>query len=141
MPLEIPDLPPLWTAPAPIGHNGGPVLEPRPPGRPSISTSELRDRILDLLGEGIPLRVICRTEGVPSRETVYRWRRSDPAFDRMCIFAQEQGYIDMAERVVAEVDQVLERRGVAWARLVFNWRREQLARMNPAYFGGKDMKF
>ncbi len=141
MPIEMPDLPALWSAPAPMGHNGGLPLAPRPPGRPSISTPELRDRILDLLSEGVPLRVICRTEGVPSRETVYRWRRSDPAFDRMCIFAQEQGYIDMAERVVAEVDQVLERRGVAWARLVFNWRREQLARMNPAYFGGKDMKF
>ncbi len=140
MPLEIPDLPPLWTAPAPIGHNGGPVLEPRPPGRPSISTSELRDHILDLLGEGIPLRVICRTQGMPSRETVYRWRRADPAFNRSFEFYQTEGYIGLVERVVEEVERILDKSGPKMAGRVFNWRRQQLSRMNPAFFGDRAMK-
>ncbi len=140
MPIEMPDLPPLWTAPAPIGHNGGPVLEPRRPGRPSISTSELRDRILDLLGEGIPLRVICRTQGMPSRETIYRWRRSDPAFDRSFKFYQTEGYIGLVERVVEEVERILDKSGPKMARWVFNWRRQQLSRMNPAFFGDRAMK-
>jgi len=49
-------------------HNGGPPPEPRGPGRPGISTSELRERLPELLCEGLPLRAICRMSGMPSRE-------------------------------------------------------------------------
>ena len=55
MRLEAPDLLPLWSSPAPIGHNGGPALQSRASGRPSISTSDLRERICDLLCDGVPL--------------------------------------------------------------------------------------
>jgi len=78
MSLEIPDLPPLWSSRAPIGHKGGPALLPRAPGRTSISTPDLRDRICDLLCDGVPLTAICRTPGMPGRSTVQRWRRDDP---------------------------------------------------------------
>ena len=86
MSLEKPDLPPLWSSPAPIGHNGGPSLL-RAPGRPSISTPELRERIGDLLCDGVPMAVICRTPGMPGRSTVQRWRRDDLGFDCSCRFA------------------------------------------------------
>jgi hypothetical protein len=140
--MEIPaDLEPLWTMPAAIGHNGGPPLETRKPGRPTIATPELHDKILDLLSEGIPLRAICREEGMPSRSTIYSWRRTDPAFDRLFDFVQVMGYDHLTFKVVAEIDRLCETHGAKWARWIFNIRCQQLARMNPRYFGGKDMKY
>ncbi len=139
MPLEKPDLPPLWSKPAPIGHNGGPSLSPRAPGRPSISTPELRDRICELLCDGVPLAAISRTPGMPSRTTVQRWRRDDPAFDRSCTWSQEQGYDLLAHRVVEEVMHSIKTRTPAMARLIFNVRCQQLARLAPAYFGNRGL--
>ena len=139
MPLEIPDLPPLWSSPAPIGHNGGPVLSPRAPSRLSISTPEMRDRICNLLCDGVPVAAICRTAEMPGRSTVQRWRRDDLGFDRSCGFAQEMGYDLLAHRVVEEVEAVMKTRGVMMARLIFNVRRQQLARQAPAYFGNRGL--
>ena len=101
-PIQLPSMPPLWAPPTPMPpinrqHNGGPPLEPRRPGRPGISTPELRERLLALLGEGLPLRAICRTPGMPSREAVYAWRRADPAFDRSCRFMAQAGRINLVE--------------------------------------------
>lgn len=112
---------------------------PRAPGRPSIFTPELRDRILDLLSDGVPLRAICRTPGMPSRPTIYRWRRDDPAFERQCCRAQEEGYVFLACRVSDEVEAVMKASGAKIARLVFNFRRQQLARQAPAYFGDRGL--
>lgn len=139
MPMEPLDLPPLWSPPAVMGHNGGPALERRAPGRPSISTPELRDRILDLLIEGVPLRVICRAAGMPSRRTLYRWRDDDPAFERACRWSQEEGYIFLACRVFDEVEAVMKVGDARLARQVFNFRRQQLARQAPAYFGDRGL--
>jgi len=137
--IEAFDLPPLWSAPAPLGHNGGPALVPCAPGRPSISTPELRGYILDLLMEGVPLRVICRAPGMPSRQTIYRWRRDDPTFERICRWSQEEGYILLAHRVFDEVETAMNTRGAAVARLIFNLRQQQLARQAPGYFGNRGL--
>jgi hypothetical protein len=71
------ELPPLWLPPPPLGHNGGPPLDILPnaspsrrPGRPTVSTPQLRDRIFELLLDGMPLRVMCRADGMPSRATI-----------------------------------------------------------------------
>lgn len=78
---------------------------------------------------------------MPSRSTIYSWRRTDPAFDRLFDFAQVMGYDHLSLKVVAEIDRLCETHGVKWARWIFNIRYQQLAWMNPRYFGGKDMKF
>jgi hypothetical protein len=81
-----------------------------------VSTPQLRDRIFELLLDGVPLRVMCRAAGMPSRATIYRWRELDPAFDRKFQFFQEEGYRYLAELVVEEIDRLLERSGpkVGW---------------------------
>jgi len=61
MSLNVPDLPPFWSSPAPIGHNGGPSMEHRAPSRPLMAAPELRDRIMELLSDGVPLAVIGRS--------------------------------------------------------------------------------
>jgi hypothetical protein len=73
-PLVIPDLPPLWDTPAPYRstRNGGPPLEPRSAGRPTIDTPELRDRIFELLCDGMPLRAGSETTR-NSTGTVVAW--------------------------------------------------------------------
>ena len=132
---------PLWQDPAPIGHNGGPPLdEPRRVGRPTILTPELRDRIFDLLAEGVPLRAICRTSGFPNGSTVRRWRLRFPDYNRGHQLAVQMGYDHLARLVLEEVDRALERAGGKWARYVFNLRRQQLARMNPKVFGDRGMR-
>jgi hypothetical protein len=138
--MRLPDMLPLLTPPAPFGasrHNGGPPLEPRLPGRPTISTPALRERILELLGEGIPLRAMCRTEGMPSRGTVYGWRRADPEFNHQCHRWAQEGRIHLVETVSDEFERVLEEHGHVVARRVFNLRKRQLVRVNPRYFGGE----
>lgn len=132
-----PDLPPLWSPPA--GHNGGPPLDgaTHRSGRPTISTPELREAILDSLADGVPARAICRVPGMPGRTTLQRWRWEDADFDRACRFAQRCGYEFLAEKVLDECERILERSGPEVARWVFNLRRQQLARMAPRFFGGE----
>jgi len=62
------------------------------------------------------------------------WRTPDPAFDRSCTWSREQGYDLLAHLVVEEVMQSIRMRNPAMARLIFNLRRQQLARQASAYF-------
>jgi hypothetical protein len=145
-PLTAADLPPPGSAPPPPpapappparGHNGGPPLaEPEPGrrlGRPRLLTPELRSAILQQLFHGVPLRVLCRAPGMPGRSTIYRWRREDPEFDRICASAQAEGHFGLVERVLAEVFELAERRGPRLARRWFNLRRQQLGRAAPRH--------
>lgn len=122
------------------GHNGGPPLAPtvapRPRGRPSISTPELRERILDQLAEGKSIRRICRAPDMPSSETIRCWRRADPEFARHFAMAQQFGWDWLAEDLFARVMEALDKGNVAGARLIFNTGRWYLARQAPGFFGG-----
>jgi len=120
------------------GHNGGPPLTPPPRrrGRPSKSTPELRERILDGLIEGKPLRQICRAPGMPSSETIRCWRRADPEFARQFAMAQRFGWEMLAEDLFERVEKACHEGSVARARLIFNVGRRILARQAPGFFGG-----
>ena len=54
----------------------------------------------------------------------------------MCMSAQEDGYDNRAHWVV---EKSLRVRSVAMARLIFNIRRQQLARQAAAYFGNRGL--
>jgi hypothetical protein len=137
-----PDLPPLWAEPPPRGHNAGPPdLEEQQDSQPAEAAPDLRARLFELLGEGVPLRVICQMAGMPGRTTVYRWRRADPAFDALFLMWQREGFDTLAERVVEEVERVLRESGAEHARFIFNWRREQLTKMNPRQFNSRGMRY
>jgi hypothetical protein len=88
------ELPPLRLPPPPLGHNGGPPLDILPnaspsrrPGRPTVSTPQLRDRIFELLLDGMPLRVMCRADGMPSRATIEVVVQTRPFCDRVLPFS------------------------------------------------------
>ena len=137
-PLVIPDLPPLWDTPAPYRstRNGGPPLEPRSAGRPTIDTPELRDRIFELLCDGMPLRAICRVDGMPARRTVYNWKARDPEFDRQLSFAAQEGCIRLVETISEQFERIVQTHPPKVARRWWNLRLRQLIRVNPRFFGG-----
>lgn len=52
----------------------------RRPGRPTMRTPELEQRIIDWIANAGTLRAFCRQSGMPSYVTVYAWMNEDPAF-------------------------------------------------------------
>ena len=120
--MDLSEMPPLWDEPASMGHNGGPPMdEPRRRGRPRVITPEIRERLFDLLCGGIPLRVICRTPGMPSRQAVYNLRAGADEFDRAFRFAREEGYQHLLWKVMLEIEDMLDcDRPVAIVRMIFN---------------------
>lgn len=61
-------------------------------GRPTLYTSELADEICERLGEGEPLRQICRDERMPHWTTVYDWKAANEEFSLRIARAREAGH-------------------------------------------------
>lgn len=72
----------------------------RPKGSGSKYTEELADKICDQVSNGIPLRVVCRTEGMPSWRTVYDWCNAHPSFATRLAHARDMGYDALAEEAL-----------------------------------------
>lgn len=62
---------------------------PGKPGRPSIWSQEIADRICELMVEGKDMQEICSMPDMPSRSTVLRWQQQRPEFDAQCVRARE----------------------------------------------------
>ena len=127
-------LPALWETPAlPSGHNGGPPL----PGYRRWGTAEdVKEAILDALGQGMPVKAIARLPGMPPATTIRHWRERDEAFGQRFDLAQQLGWHELMDRVTAEMERNLEQHGHRYARKVFAMRRHQLARQAPSFFAG-----
>lgn len=135
IPIKSEDLPPLWDRPAPPrpgpGHNGGPASTPGHGG----PTQEVRQTLLDALGDGAPLQAISAAPGMPDEDEVHRWRASDAEFDRMFRLYQQFGWEHLTEAVFEETERNIEEHGWQVAERVFSIRRDQLARQAPEFFG------
>jgi hypothetical protein len=133
----LPPFPTLYPAPRPFRstHNGGPPLEGRKPGRPTVDCVVVREHILNHLADGAPLREICRAEGVPDRATIFRWRARDPEFNRMVEVAAEEGRHRLVEVVHEQRLAAIATCTPKQARRWWNIRRKQLIRINPRFFG------
>lgn len=55
--------------------------------QPSALTHELADRICALLVEGASINDISEMPGLPSKSTIWRWRKDDPAFNERILLA------------------------------------------------------
>lgn len=60
--------------------------------RPSKFTRQLADEICERLGEGEPLRQICRDERMPHWTTVYDWKAANEEFSLRITRAREAGH-------------------------------------------------
>lgn len=61
------------------------LMNPAVPAARRSPPQSFAERLLKRLTYGVPLRAVCRADGMPDRSTVYR-RLADPAFDHACRF-------------------------------------------------------
>lgn len=73
-------------------------------GRPSSYDPAIATKICELLSEGIPLRVICRMEGMPAWRNVYFWMARDDDLSAHIARAREVGYDAIAEECLQIAD-------------------------------------
>jgi hypothetical protein len=80
--VDTPPMPSIAQIPEEQATKGKPEGSPakgKKTGRPSTYTKETAEKICELLSDGIPLREICRMQGMPAWRTVYDWMYKDDA--------------------------------------------------------------
>jgi hypothetical protein len=75
-------------------------------GRPSKYTEAIALSICEQLSEGIPLREICRQEGMPAWRTVYDWMWRNEQLSTAIARARDIGYDKMAEECLFIADNL-----------------------------------
>ena len=73
-------------------------------GRPSAYSKEITEQIIERLSDGEPLRVICRSEGMPKWRTVYDWMARYEDFSAHIAHAREIGFDAIAEEALLIAD-------------------------------------
>lgn len=112
--------------------------EKRGPGRPSIYSEELADRILYRLSGGESLRAICEDDSMPGRNTVLRWQHEHEDFGAKCTHARailaeaKHEFMDDIEArvLLGELDPKA-------ANVVLSNMRWRLEKMAPKFFGAR----
>ena len=132
--------------PKPIG------LEPKKTGRPSKYTPEIAQKMCELLSEGVPLREICRMDGMPYWRTVYLWMAQDENLSAHIARAREAGYDAMAEEcltiantplygeiVTDDGEKLIVRKEdmLGHRKLQIETRLKLLAKWNPKKYGDR----
>jgi hypothetical protein len=125
------------------------------PGRPTLYTAEIADRILDELMAGRTLADLCSEPGMPASGTIRLWAKEDrEGFAARYRQAREIGYDTMADEILAIADDdrkdLIEHRrengdiaitpnaaNVSRSRLRCNMRRWMLSKMLPRIYGNK----
>lgn len=67
-------------------------------------SQEVADSICELIGEGTPLREICRMDGMPAWRTVYHWMEDFPDFAARIARARTRGFDAIAEECLEIAD-------------------------------------
>lgn len=86
--------------------------------------------ILRRLGEGESLNAICKTDGIPDRETVRRWEGRDQELAERIYQAREAGFFDRAERAVEAAKAATDPQ---LGRLAFDAERWYLGKLSNAF--------
>ncbi len=118
--------------------------------RPSKYTPDVAHKICELLSEGVPLREICRMEGMPYWRTVYLWMERDADLAAHIARAREAGYDALAEECLTiantpmigtvttddgEKKTVREEDMLGHRKLQIETRLKLLAKWNPKKYG------
>lgn len=72
--------------------------------RQTKRTPAVEQRIIDGLSDGVPLRELCRQDGMPNWRTVYSWISADAAFATQVARARELGFDAIAEDILDIAD-------------------------------------
>lgn len=112
-----------------------------PGGRPSIYTKELGQEICRRLSLGETLLQICKTEGMPIRETISDWilTGKDPEFSHMYAKARQE----QANHLFDSMLEVADNEGkhdlvsVQRHRLMVDTRKWYISKVLPKIYGDK----
>ena len=115
-------------------------------GRPSEYSAAVADYICARLADGETLTAICRTRGLPTRQTVHRWRMRNEAFDDQYMRAREIGMEAMSDDMLAIADDDTldtlpdgspNHASVGRARLQVDTRKFLLGKLAPRIYGDR----
>lgn len=122
-------------------------------GKPSKYTKEIAQSICEQLSEGIPLREICRQDGMPAWRTVYDWMYKDDDLSTAIAHARDLGYDNLAEQCLHIADNIMiggiktiDNEGgitvkyedmLGHRKLQIETRLKLLAKFNPKKYGDK----
>ena len=108
-------------------------------GRPCSYTEQLGKRICDLVAERVAIVKICAMSDMPSKDTLYRWKREIPSFSDQFIRAREhradarQDYIDEV-LIMAQTGKL----DYNTARLIIDTEKWQMSKEQPKYYGDRN---
>lgn len=100
----------------------------------TVRTSELEGIFEEGLTNGIPLRQMCRDQGV-SKSAVYDWMDADPDFAGRIARARGRGYHEIADTCIEIADDKAE--DPASRRVRIEARLKLLAKWDPKGYGEK----
>lgn len=113
--------------------------------RPTSKTPAVEARIIEGLSDGLPLRALCRQEGMPGWRSVYDWIAADKDFAARVAHARDLGFEAIAEDVLDIADDgtrdikdgKLDSEHVQRSKLRIETRLKLLACWNPKKYGNK----
>jgi hypothetical protein len=123
--------------------------------RPTKRTPEVEERIIHGLCDGIPLRELCRQEGMPNWRTVYDWISADADLAARIAHARALGFDAIAEDILdiaddgtndwverkrqdGSADKALDSEHVQRSKLRIETRLKLLAKWSPQKYGEKN---
>jgi hypothetical protein len=101
-------------------------------------TPAIVDEIMEGIADGVPLREICRREGMPNWRTVYDWLEADEEMAARFARAREIGFDAIAEDILSNVDNVKAiSEHIQRSKLQVETRLKLLAKWSPKKYGEK----
>jgi hypothetical protein len=106
--------------------------------RQSKRTPEVEELIIEGLTDGVPLRVLCRQDDIPSWRTVYDWMNADPSFASRVAYARDLGFEALAEDILNIADDTpAVSENVQLSKMRIDTRLKLLACWSPKRYGTK----
>ena len=107
-------------------------------GRPTLYTEELASRICDLVAERVPVVEICAMDDMPSKDTLYRWKRQNKEFSDL--YARARAHrADSRQDHIDEIVSKLETGAIdpQVARVIIDAEKWQMSKEQPRSYGEK----
>lgn len=106
--------------------------------RQSKRTPEVEERIIEGLTDGVPLRVLCRQDDMPSWRAVYDWIAADPSLAARIAYARDLGFEAIAEDILDIADDTPAiSEHVQRNKMRIDTRLKLLACWSPKRYGNK----
>ena len=110
-----------------------------PLGRPDMAFDEaIADKVLDMLADGLSLRAICRTNGLPSGAVVRKWLARNPDFARQYAYAREEQADTLFDETLAIADAIGDdatNEQIRRAQLQIDTRKWLAGKLRPKKYG------